>query len=112
MFRFSAFLVIFGLGLTTTYAKLELPPEVQKEVDILHSTCVSRIGITDDDVEKYEITNNDPKMMCYMKCLMREAGWLHEDGTIPHEDIMKDIHIELKEIISDLLVQCYNVPGK
>ncbi|CAH2000064.1 unnamed protein product [Acanthoscelides obtectus] len=97
------FLMSFSMGYCIT-----LPPELQEYVDDLHKICVGKTGISESDHSAYDIQKNphDPKLMCYMKCLMLEAKWMGADGTIQYDFIIDTAHPQIKDLLVAAISKC------
>ncbi|CAH1108587.1 unnamed protein product [Psylliodes chrysocephalus] len=90
---------------------LELPPELEEYVKDLHNICVTKSGITETDHAAYDIVNNphDPKLMCYMKCLMQDAKWMDGDGKIQYDFIISTAHPAIKDLLVVAINKCKNI---
>ncbi|KAL1490406.1 hypothetical protein ABEB36_013110 [Hypothenemus hampei] len=100
---------IFIILSVASCQKVTLPPELQEYVDDLHALCLKRGSLTEDDHQSYDIHDKDPKMMCYMKCLMLESKWMKPDGTIDYHFIESSAHPEVKEILVSALGKCRQI---
>ncbi|XP_072380996.1 general odorant-binding protein 83a-like [Diabrotica undecimpunctata] len=91
--------------------RVELPPELQEYVKDLHNICIAKAGITEGDHAAYDIENNphDPKLMCYMKCLMLEAKWMAPDGAIQYDFISNTAHPKIKDLLVSALNKCRTI---
>nr|UYS88365.1 odorant binding protein 13 [Aromia bungii] len=99
------------LGLVALTYSITLPDELQEMVTDLHNTCITKSGVTEADHAAYDIKNNphDPKLMCYMKCLMLESGWMKPDGVIQYDFILGSAHPEIKDILEAAINKCRNI---
>ncbi|CAG9862682.1 unnamed protein product [Phyllotreta striolata] len=90
---------------------LELPPELQEYVNDLHNICIAKAGISETDHAAYDIVKNphDPKLMCYMKCLMMEAKWMNKDGIIQYDFIIDTAHPKIKDLLVPAVNKCRNI---
>ncbi|CAH1117474.1 unnamed protein product [Phaedon cochleariae] len=91
-----------------TIRHIELPPELQEYVDDVHKICVSKSGITESDHAAYDVKSNphDPKLQCYMKCLMLEAKWMDKDGAIQYDFIIDTAHPKIKDLLVAAINKC------
>ncbi|KAG5886145.1 hypothetical protein JTB14_011391 [Gonioctena quinquepunctata] len=95
----------------TLVHSIELPLELQEYVDDLHKLCISKTGITEGDHAAYDIKNNphDPKIRCYMKCLMMEAKWMNPAGEIQYDFIKETAHPQIKDILVQAINKCTTI---
>lgn len=78
----------------------------------LREICVAQIGITEEDVDNYQINNNNPKMMCYMKCLMNLGHWLKDDGTMDADYILRETHPQILRYIKKAVIECQDIDSE
>nr|AQY18967.1 odorant-binding protein [Galeruca daurica] len=105
-------LTCFLLTVVVSSYPIKLPPEHQEFLDNLHRICIDKTGVTEADYAAYDMVNNphDPKLMCYMKCLMIEAKWMNPEGAIQYDYIIDTIHPDVKDIIVTALSKCRSIP--
>ncbi|KAF2899529.1 hypothetical protein ILUMI_06645 [Ignelater luminosus] len=106
---------VFGLLLSVSvvFSRPEEypPPELFELIDPLHEACTQKLGVTDDEVKNYDISDKSKKMMCYMKCLMVEARWAKPDETINYDYITETAHPKIKDILLPALEKCREIPS-
>ncbi|RZB40585.1 uncharacterized protein BDFB_004110, partial [Asbolus verrucosus] len=91
---------------------VEIPDDLQEYINELHDNCLKQLGLTEDDHKNYDINDKDPKMMCYMKCLMINSKWMSPDETIQYDFIINSIHPSVKQILVPALNKCREISSK
>ncbi|CAH1369033.1 hypothetical protein MTP99_010520 [Tenebrio molitor] len=101
-------LVVVALSLAS--AKVEIPDDLKEYIKDLHDSCLEQVGLTEMDHENYDINDKNPKMMCYMKCLMISSKWMSPgDETIQYDFIIDSVHPAVKPLLMPALNKCRNI---
>ncbi|XP_044268748.1 uncharacterized protein LOC123013937, partial [Tribolium madens] len=87
-----------------------VPDDLKDYINELHEHCLKELGLTEDDHKNYNIHNKDPKMMCYMKCLMTTSKWMNLDESIQYDFILSSVHPAVKHILLPALDKCHDIP--
>ncbi|EFA04747.2 odorant binding protein 25 [Tribolium castaneum] len=88
------------------FAKVDIPPDLQAEIDGYYDICYKQIGLTKDDLKAYKIGDRDPKIMCFMKCVFVEAKWMDENENLQYDYIKNTIHHSIRHITLPELENC------
>ncbi|XP_022903107.1 general odorant-binding protein 83a-like [Onthophagus taurus] len=101
------FLTFLAL-IVSTYATIPdyVPTELHDWMISMRNKCIQEAQITEADVDTYVISNNAQPMMCYMKCLMREARWMTPDHQVNYEVIGTMEFGDMKDIVMAALEKC------
>nr|ALR72505.1 odorant binding protein 17 [Colaphellus bowringi] len=99
---------VYVLACVALCQSIELPSELQEYVEDLHKICVTKSGISEDDHAAYDVKTNphDPKLQCYMKCLMLEAKWMNPQGDIQYDFIIDTSHPQIKDLLVAAINKC------
>ncbi|GLV43619.1 Odorant-binding protein 83a [Carabus blaptoides fortunei] len=101
--------VLCAVTLVVTDDEEYPPPELHEIIDPLHEMCTKKIGVSDAEVSGYQISDQTPKMMCYMECLMKESKWMSSDGVIQYDTIKEFSHPKIRELLLEALKNCMNI---
>ncbi|KAI7815691.1 pheromone binding protein [Rhyzopertha dominica] len=87
---------------------VQTPEEILVKMSKVHDACVQRLGISEDVIAKYRITDSSPPVMCYVDCLMTTSGWM-KDGKIQRESTIESFDPARRNYAVKVLDSCENV---
>ncbi|EFA04746.2 odorant binding protein 26 [Tribolium castaneum] len=88
------------------FAKVEIPPDLEAEIDEYFEQCFEPNGVTMDDIKAYKMGDKDPKIMCFMRCLFVSGKWMDENENMQYDYIKETIHHAIRHITIPELENC------
>ncbi|KAJ8736403.1 hypothetical protein PYW08_007059 [Mythimna loreyi] len=82
--------------------------EIKEIVQTIHDECVIITGVAEEDIANCEhgIFKEDPKLKCYMFCLMEEASLVDDDGTVDYDMLVSLIPEKYYERTTKMIFSC------
>ncbi|CAB3239931.1 unnamed protein product [Arctia plantaginis] len=104
-------LTVLSLFVTTVYGGKDKPvfsEEIKEIIQTVHDECVGKTGVSEEDITNCEngIFKEDPKLKCYMFCLMEEASLVDDDDTVDYDMLVSLIPEEYFERTSKMIFAC------
>nr|ALS03857.1 odorant-binding protein 9 [Ectropis obliqua] len=90
--------------------------EMNEIIQTIHDACVGNTGVSEEDITNCEngIFKEDPKLKCYMFCLLEESSLADEDGVVDYDMLLSLIPEEYYDRTSKMILGCKHedAPGK
>ncbi|VEN34165.1 unnamed protein product [Callosobruchus maculatus] len=105
-------LLFIGLCSTTKFVHA-VDEEVQALMDNLHNECLGQTGVDENlilNARKGEFPE-DPKLKCYMRCILNEIGTIEDDGSIDVDGVLAVLPEEFKDQAEPVFRKCANIGG-
>ncbi|CAK1601962.1 unnamed protein product [Parnassius mnemosyne] len=101
------FLVFIAFG-HCAKDKPELSDEIKEIIQHIHSECVGKTGVTEEDITNCEngIFKEDTKLKCYMYCLLEETSLIDDDGNIDFGMMVSLIPEQYSDRVSNMILPC------
>lgn len=77
----------------------------------MRKACVAETGVDEKfiDMSRNGVVSDDPKMKCYILCLLEHAGMIEEDGRIHWTDVMHMLTPSVQETALHVSKQCETI---
>ncbi|XP_073957738.1 general odorant-binding protein 83a-like [Choristoneura fumiferana] len=82
--------------------------EIKEIIQHVHNECVSKTGATEEDIANCEngIFKEDPKLKCYMFCLMEEASLVDENDNVDYDMMVSLIPEQYFDRVTKIILGC------
>ncbi|XP_044267777.1 uncharacterized protein LOC123013368 [Tribolium madens] len=101
------YIIVFTVCPLFVFAKkVDIPPDLQEEINRYYDTCFKPIGVTTDDLKAYNVGDKDPKIMCFMRCVFIEGNWMDENENLQYDYIKDTIHHAIRHLTLPELENC------
>ncbi|RZB40611.1 general odorant-binding protein 69a-like, partial [Asbolus verrucosus] len=83
--------------------------EMQELINMLHGTCISESGVTEDVIAKVnaeKVMVDDENLKCYIKCLLTQTGCISDDGVVDVEATIALLPPEMQDAAAPVIRQC------
>ncbi|XP_026319965.1 general odorant-binding protein 83a-like isoform X2 [Hyposmocoma kahamanoa] len=104
------FLILF-FAVTNVYSgkhKPKFSDEIKEIIQHIHNECVGKTGAAEEDIQNCEngIFKDDPKLKCYMFCLLEEASLVDDDGIVDYDMMISLIPEDYYDPVSKMIFTC------
>nr|AFD34173.1 odorant binding protein 5 [Argyresthia conjugella] len=104
-------LAIFVLLIAIASAAKEKPvfsEEIREIIEHVHNECAGKTGVAEEDIANCEngVFKEDPKLKCYMYCLLEEASVADEHGVVDYDMMVSLIPEEYTERVTKMIFGC------
>lgn len=95
------------------YGSQGLDEDLQALIDNLHNTCVDEVGVAENLIKDAQNGNfaEDPKLKCYIKCLMDQMAVADDNGVLDGEAAVALLPPEYAEKAEKPILKCQHSRG-
>ncbi|XP_065164900.1 general odorant-binding protein 83a-like [Atheta coriaria] len=108
-FKTTALIVFVSfVALNNIKHSIAIPEEMLELANMLHHTCQDETGASEDAIvncRKGEFAD-DPKLKCYMHCLMDQMAVVDDDGVIDEDGMIAMMPDEMKDVANKIIRGC------